>query len=73
MKIGDLVVFKIPPVRKTKEGLKQENKYDTVGIIVKVDDPWVHVSWNFLDSGVGRNFMSDVKVITAQEESEWQI
>ena len=72
MKVGDLVIFKKPPVRNTPNGLAQENKYDTVGIIVKVDHPCVHVSWNFLNSGVGRNFISDIEVIKPEEELKWQ-
>ena len=69
MKVGDLVIFNKPPERVVQSELIQENKYDTVGIIVKIDDPWVHVSWNFLDSGVGRNFISDIKVITTEERN----
>ena len=69
MKVGDLVIFNKSPERVVQSELIQENKYDTVGIIVKIDDPWVHVSWNFLDSGVGRNFISDIKVITTEERN----
>ena len=60
MQVGDLVKFKGEDVNDPNNGK---------GIVVEVKNPTssvtyeVHVSWNFLDGAVGRNFSYQLEVI----------